>query len=419
MLSSGFTPSKQLPLQLNQHGMTTSKTKKNFFRHLAQTSLKPLALEIVSAEGIYLTDSQGKTYIDLVSGISVSSTGHRHARVVAAIEKQIGRYLHLMVYGEYIQEPQVLLASRMAEILPPQLSSFYFVNSGSEAVEGALKLAKRYTGRFEVIAFKNAYHGSSHGSLSVTGNENLKIRYRPLLPSIKHLEFNNMNGLSEVSTKTACVIIEPVQGEAGVIPASAEFITALRKKCDETGCLLIFDEIQTGMGRTGKMFGFEHYGTVPEILLLAKAFGGGMPLGAFIASTEIMQCLAHDPALGHISTFGGHPVSCAAALANLEVIIDENLVSGVHNKSELFINQLEGLPGIQEIRSAGLMIAVQFKDEQTNFKVIDKILGQGIISDWFLFNTSAMRIAPPLTISHQEIQLAAGIIRKAIIESLA
>jgi len=396
-----------------------SQIRTIFFRHLAQTSPAPLALEITSADGIYLTDVQGKTYIDLISGISVSSTGHRHPRIIAAIENQLKRYLHLMVYGEYIQEPQVLLAAKLAEILPPQLSSVYFVNSGSEAVEGALKLAKRFTGRHEIIAFKNAYHGSSHGSLSVTGNEDLKIRYRPLLPSIKHLQFNKLDELSEISTRTACVIIEPVQGEAGVVPSQTEFISALRKRCNETGCLLIFDEIQTGMGRTGKLFAFEHHDAVPDILLLAKAFGGGMPLGAFISSPEIMHCLTHDPALGHISTFGGHPVSCAAALASLEVILEENLVSKVDEKSNLFIHLLEGSPGIKEIRRSGLMIAIQFSNEQTNFKAIEKCLEQGLISDWFLFNSSAMRIAPPLTISKDEIKLAAEIIRKAIEATVA
>lgn len=394
--------------------MAISQIRTNFFRHLAQTSPAPLAIEVASADGIYLTDLQGKKYIDLISGISVSSTGHRHPLIIAAIENQLKRYLHLMVYGEYIQEPQVMLSTKLAQILPAQLSSVYFVNSGSEAVEGALKLAKRFTGRHEIIAFKNAYHGSSHGSLSVTGNEDLKIRYRPLLPSIKHLLFNNIDDLSEISTRTACVIVEPIQGEAGVVPAQTDFISALRKRCNQTGCLLIFDEIQTGIGRTGKMFAFEHHDVVPDILLLAKAFGGGMPLGAFISSPETMNCLSHDPALGHITTFGGHPVCCAAALANLEVIIGEKLVSQVKNKAELFIHQLQDVPGIREIRYAGLMMAVQFENEQINFKVIEKCCEQGLICDWFLFNSSAMRIAPPLTISYDEIKLATEIIRKAI-----
>lgn len=396
--------------------MAISQIRSNFFRHLTQTSPAPLALEISSAEGIYLTDIHGNKFIDFISGISVSSTGHRHLKVIEAIERQLERYLHLMVYGEYVQEPQVALASRLAEILPPPLNTAYFVNSGSEAVEGALKLAKRYTGRYEIIAFRNAYHGSTHGSLSVTGNEELKMRFRPLLPCIKHLRFNNSDDLSQISNKTACVIIEPVQGEAGIIPATIEFITALRKKCDDANCLLIFDEIQTGMGRTGKMFAFENYGVTPDILLLAKAFGGGMPLGAFISSAEIMHCLSHDPALGHISTFGGHPVSCAAALANLEVILSEKLVESVDEKTRILARFFEELACVKEIRYSGLMMALHFANEEMNFRIIKKCLENGLITDWFLFNSSALRIAPPLTITIQEIEQAAGIIRQAIIE---
>lgn len=393
-----------------------SLQRKNFYRYLAQTSPTPLALEIQSAEGLYIIDTSGKRYIDLISGISVSSTGHRHPEVLAAIRKQLERHLHIMVYGEFIQEPQVKLATLLVELLPPSLTTTYFVNSGSEAVEGALKLAKRYTGRHEIIAFKNAYHGSTHGALSVTGDENLKIRYRPLLPSVKHLEFNNTDELECITSQTACVIIEPVQGEAGIFPAHPEFLKALRQKCSNTGSLLIFDEIQTGLGRTGSMFAFEKYGVIPDILLLAKAFGGGLPLGAFIASGEIMDCLSNNPVLGHISTFGGHPLSCAAALANLEVIIREKLVNNVEEKAGILMNGLKDLDAIKEIRSAGLMMALQFENEFINQEVIQSCLKRGLITDWFLFKADALRITPPLTISEEEIGTALGIIREALLE---
>lgn len=393
-----------------------SRLLEDFCRHIAQTSPSPLALEIQSAEGIYLYDSNGKRYIDMISGISVSSTGHRHPQVISAIKDQLEKYLHLMVYGEYVQAPQVQLASQLAEFLPSSLNTTYFVNSGSEAVEGAMKLAKRFTGRHEIIAFKNAYHGSSNGALSVTGDENLKMRFRPLLPSVKHLEFNNISELEQISDQTACVIIEPVQGEAGIVPATHDFLKALRDHCNRAQSLLIFDEIQTGLGRTGHLFAFQKYGIVPDILLLAKAFGGGLPLGAFIASGEIMNCLSHNPVLGHISTFGGHPLSCAAALANLRVIISEKLVDHVEEKAGIFINGLKNLNLIKEIRNAGFMIALEFRDEETNQKVISKCLEKGLITDWFLFKANALRIAPPLTISKEEITTALEIIRDAILE---
>ena len=392
-------------------------TRQLFYKHLAQTSVAPSALEITSAEGIYLNDSNGKRYIDLISGIAVSATGHRHPRVMEAIHKQLERYLHVMVYGEFVQEPQVLLAARLAQLLPEVLNTSFFVNSGSEAVEGALKLAKRHTGRNEIIAFKNAYHGSTHGALSVTGSQELKMRYRPLLPSVKHLEFNNLTQLDQITQRTACVIVEPVQGEAGVIPAKKEFLQTLRNRCNETGSLLIFDEIQCGMGRTGSLFAFEGYGVVPDVLLLAKAFGGGLPLGAFISSSEIMNCLNHKPALGHITTFGGHPLSCAAALANLDVIINEKFVEQVIVKSETIENRLKNLPEVREIRKAGLMMAIQFENEKINFSVIENCLKNGLITDWFLFCTDALRVAPPLNINYNQIENAARIISQAITEA--
>ncbi len=380
-----------------------------FFQHVAQTSDKPLALEIERAEGIYLYDSNNKSYIDLISGISVSNTGHCHPQVVKAIKEQLDKYMHLMVYGEYIQTPQVKLAAMLAEILPSSLDCTYFVNSGSEATEGALKLSKRYTGRSEIIAFKNAYHGSTHGSLSVMGNEHFKQAFRPLLPDIRLIEYNNPEDLEFISTRTACVIAETIQGEAGVIVPDQSYMKALREKCNAEGALLILDEVQTGLGRTGKMFGFEHFGIVPDIITLAKGFGGGMPLGAFISSCEIMQSLTNNPVLGHITTFGGHPVSCAAAIANLEVIKNEKLAEQVENKAELFHKYLNH-PSIKSFRGKGLLIALQIKDEQTNLEVIDKCIEKGVIIDWFLFAPDCMRIAPPLIISEEEIKAACEII---------
>jgi len=385
-----------------------------FLNNLAQTSDSPLALEITKAEGIYLYDVSGKKYIDLISGISVSNTGHRHPQVIQAIKAQADKYLHLMVYGEYIQSPQVQLAGKLAELLPESLNNCYFVNSGSEAVEGALKLAKRYTGRGKIVAFKHAYHGSTHGSLSVIGDPAYQEPFGPLLPGVQHITLNESEELEAITTDTACVLVEPVQGEAGIIEATPSFISALRAKCSETGALLIFDEIQTGMGRTGSMFAFERYAVIPDILLLAKGLGGGMPIGAFISSKEIMQTLTHNPVLGHITTFGGHPVCCAAALANISVIINEKLVENVYWKSDLFAELLSRSKAISEIRRVGLMIALQLDNFAHVKRVIDRCIEQGVITDWFLFNDSSMRIAPPLTIDEEEIREAC----KVIIQSL-
>jgi len=385
-----------------------------FLNNLAQTSDSPLALEIIKAEGVYLYDSSGKRYMDLISGISVSNTGHRHPAVVKAIKDQVDNYLHLMVYGEYIQSPQVKLAGALAALLPEKLNNCYFVNSGSEAVEGALKLAKRFTGRRKIVAFKNAYHGSTHGALSVIGDENYQTPFGPLLPGIDHIEFNSTEALKAITSETACVIIEPVQGEAGIIVGTHEFLTALRNRCNETGALLIFDEIQTGMGRTGTMFAFEKYNIIPDILLLAKGLGGGMPLGAFISSHEIMQTLTFNPVLGHITTFGGHPVSCAAALANIEVIKSEKLIESVEAKSSLIVQLLSKNKAISQIRSSGLMIALQLDNYNHVKKVIDRCIENGAILDWFLFNDSSIRIAPPLTITEEQIREACRIILDAL-----
>ncbi len=385
-----------------------------FFNHLAQTSPAPPALEFKSAKGIYLHGVDGKKYMDLISGISVSNLGHHNPKVVHAIKKQLSKHSYLMVYGEYVVAPQVEYAKLLTSYLPKKLNNVYFVSSGSEAVEGALKLSKRSTNRTEIIAFKNSYHGSTHGALSVMGNEEMKQAFRPLLPDVKILEFNNENDLHKISSRTACVIIEPIQGEAGVISPKNNFLSKLRKRCDEMGALLIFDEIQTGMGRTGDMFAFEKYKVVPDILCLAKAFGGSMPLGAFIASKEIMSCLSHGPVLGHITTFGGHPLSCVAGAAAFRELAKQK-AEGRKQKGLLFKKLLKH-PKIKEVRGEGLLIAVQFSDEEENKKIISRCVEAGVITDWFLFNSSAMRIAPPLTISNKEIETACKLILECISE---
>ena len=384
-----------------------------FLQHVAQTSDFPLMLEIEKAEGIYLYDISGKKYIDLISGISVSNLGHRHPAVTKAILDQLDQYTHLMVYGEFIQSPQVELAKALSDTLPEELNSCYFVNSGSEAVEGAIKLAKRYTGKVEIISCKNAYHGSTHGSLSLSGNEKFKQAYRPLLPGIRHVEFGNTEELSFITEQTAAIIIEVVQGEAGVRVTNQTYWKKLRKKCDETGTLLIFDEIQTGYGRTGSFWAFDHYGIVPDILVCAKGMGGGLPLGAFISTKTIMDVLKNDPVLGHISTYGGHPVSAAASLATLNTILEKQLVEKVHEKAELFLNLLQD-PLIKEIRNKGLLMAVEFESFSILKKIIDHAIKFGVITDWFLFCDNSMRIAPPLTISNHEIEQACDLIIKAI-----
>jgi len=372
-------------------------------QHLAVPAEVPDALEIVRAEGIFLYDSEEKRYVDLVSGVSVSNVGHRHPKVVRAIEEQLKKYMHLMVYGKYIQSPQVKLAGKLTSLLPENLQSVFFVNSGSEAIEGAVKLAKRVTGRREIVAFKNAYHGSTHGALSILGNEEMKYAYRPLLPGIRFLQFNQETELENITEQTAAVVIEPVQAEAGILIPDKAYMKALRNRCNETGTLLIFDEVQMGFGRTGKLFAFEHFDVVPDILCLAKAMGGGMPIGAFVSGKEHMNTLTHNPALGHITTFGGHPVSCAAALASLEVILDENLTEQANTKGELFKNRLEEHAKVDHIRQAGLMLAIELKPEFSIPKLVKILQQNGLIVDQFLFNNHSFRIAPPLTITYEEI----------------
>lgn len=384
-----------------------------FLNYVAQTSTAPLALEIERAEGVYLYGPEGQRYLDLIAGISVSNTGHSHPQVVKAVQQQAEKYMHLMVYGEFVESPQVKYATRITEFLPQQLNNVYFTNSGAEATEGALKLAKRYTGRTQLISFKNAYHGSTQGALSVMGDEYFKRKFRPLLPDTLQLHYNNEDELEKITCRTAAVIVETVQAESGVTVPTVGFMQKLRERCSETGTLLILDEIQAGMGRTGKNFAFEHYSIVPDILLLAKAFGGGMPLGAFISSKEIMQTLTDNPVLGHITTFGGHPVSCAAGLAAWEVVQSENLVAQVEEKGKLF-EQLLNHPRIKAKRRVGLLMALEFESFEQNKRIIDTCIANGVLTDWFLFAPHCMRIAPPLTITTEEIKEACAIILRSI-----
>ncbi|WP_083257239.1 aspartate aminotransferase family protein [Arcticibacter eurypsychrophilus] len=366
-------------------------------------------LQIERAKGIYLYGPNDKPYIDFVSGFAVSNVGHCHPKVVQAIKDQVDRYMHLAVYGEYIQSPQVLYAAKMVSVLPDSINSVYFVNSGAEATEGALKLAKRFTGRSKMISCNNAYHGSTHGALSVMGNEYYKEAYRPLLPDVHFIEFNKMEDLQLIDKDTACIIMESIQGEAGVRVPDKAYMQALRKRCDETGALLILDEIQTGFGRTGKLFAFEHYDIVPDILLLAKGIGGGMPIGAFCANRKVMSVLAENPILGHITTFGGHPVCCAAGLATLEALLEEDMLNGIDEK-EALLRSLLVHPAIKEVRGKGLMLCIQLE----TFKQVEDIsklcIENGVIVDWFLHCDTALRIAPPLIITHDEIKKACKII---------
>jgi len=388
-----------------------------FLQHVGQTSDFPLQLEIEYAKGIYMVDKNGKSYIDLISGVSVSNIGHMNPEVIKAIKDQLEKYMHLMVYGEFIQTPQVEFATKLTNLLPEKLDSVYFVNSGSEAVEGALKLAKRHTGRTEIISFNNAYHGSTHGALSVMGNEEFKNSFRPLLPNIKFLNFNAFDELKYISEKTACVIIEPVQGEGGIRIPENNYLKALREKCNETGTLLIFDEIQTGFGRTGSLFAFQEYDVIPDIITIAKGMGGGMPIGAFVSANNIMSSFKTSPILGHITTFGGHPVSCAAACASLDVLINEKIIEKVKSKGDLFRENLNH-PEIKEIRGLGLFLAVELRDFEQVKKVIDIAIEKGVVMDWFLFHDSAFRIAPPLIITEEQIVQVCEILNESIEESV-
>jgi acetylornithine/N-succinyldiaminopimelate aminotransferase len=378
-------------------------TNRQLFQlHLGQTSPSPLMLEIEKAEGVWLYGPGGEKYIDLISGVSVSNTGHRHPKVVQAVKDQVDSYLHLMVYGEIIQSPQVKYAALLASCLPESLSSVYFVNSGSEAIEGALKLAKRFTGRTRIVYFENAYHGSTHAALSIQGSPVYRDAFRPLLPDTWQIPFNDFIALDIIDSSCACVIIEPVQAEAGVIYPVKGFLQEIRRRCSETGTMLIFDEVQTGFGRTGDMFAIDKFGVTPDILVLAKALGGGMPLGAFVSSVEIMTSLTVNPPLGHITTFGGHPVCCAAGLASLEVIIEEKLAGQARTKSDLF-RKLLVHPLITEVRGEGLLLAVQVTNNEYIPWLIEHAPHHGLLLDYFLFSAGSFRIAPPLIISSDEI----------------
>jgi acetylornithine/N-succinyldiaminopimelate aminotransferase len=387
--------------------------KELFLLNNAQTSTSPNFLEIERAEGLYLYDKNGQSYMDLVSGFAVSNIGHRHPRVLDAIRGQLDKYLHLTVYGEFVQSPMVLFAQKLISVLPEQLNNVYFVNSGTEATEGALKLAKRYTGRSGIVSCFNSYHGSTQGALSVMGNEHYKQKYRPLLPDVSFIHFGAEEDLELITTATACVIMETVQGEAGIRVASAAYMKKLRDQCTATGTLLILDEIQAAFGRTGKLFAFENYGIVPDILLLAKALGGGMPIGAFVANREVMGVLKENPILGHITTFGGHPVSSVAGLASLNVILEENLVESVNEKGSLF-KELLVHPLIREVRGVGLMLCIQLDTFEQVEQVSKLCAADGVVIDWFLHCESALRVAPPLIITTAEIKTACKVILKAL-----
>ncbi len=389
-------------------------TNRQLFKsYLAQTSDEPLSLEIERAKGIYMYDSEGKKYADLIAGVSVSNVGHSHPKVVEAIKNQVDDYMHLMVYGEYIQAPQVNLAKAIVDILSEKMEACYFVNSGSEANEGALKIAKRYTGRSKIVSFKNAYHGSTHGALSILGDEYYKNAFRPLLPGVSFIEFNREEDLIHITEEVAGVIVEPIQGEAGIILPKNDYLKKLKARCEEVGALLIFDEVQTAFGRTGKMFAFEHYGVEPDIITFAKGLGGGMPIGAFVSSREIMSKLTHNPVLGHITTFGGHPVSSASALASLEIIIEENLIDDVIRKGELFIELLQH-PAFKSARGIGLFWAIELESYDFLKVFLKESIKQGVVFDWFLFEDKYFRISPPLTITDDEIKEVCQNLLKAV-----
>ena len=391
--------------------------RQQFLRHVAQTSPSPLMISVARAEGVRFYTADNKPYYDLIAGVSVSNVGHSNPAVVEAVQQQAAQYMHVMVYGEMLYRPQIEYARRIAEHLPSPLESIYFTNSGAEAVEGALKLAKRYTHRTEMISMRRAYHGSTIGAMSMMGTpegEEWKSAFRPLLADVASIEFNDFDALKRITKRTACVLCEPVQGEAGVRPPAEGYLVALRKRCDEVGALLIFDEIQTGMGRTGAMFAMNKYGVTPDIVCLAKAFGGGMPLGAFVSSNAIMESLQYNPTLGHITTFGGHPVCCAAGLAALQYIEQNNLVAEVERKGALYEELIGSHSKVKEIRRSGLLLAVELGSEERLFAIMERFKEEGILSDWFLYCSTAFRISPPLTISEEEIRDSSRIILRCL-----
>ena len=391
--------------------------RKQFLQHVGQTSPSPMLIEVARAEGSFFYTPEGKRYFDLVAGVSVSNVGHANPDVVRAVQEQAAQYMHVMVYGEMVERPQVEYARRITELLPEGIDCLYFVNSGAEAVEVALKLAKRYTGRTELISMRRAYHGSTHGAMSMMGapeGEEWKAEFRPLLPDVKSINFNSFEDLQKITTRTAGVLCEVVQGEAGVRLPNPEWLTALRERCTEVGALLIFDEIQTGMGRTGSMFASTKYGITPDVVCLAKAFGGGMPLGGVASNKQILDSFTHNPCLGHITTFGGHPVCCAAGLAALNYLTNNNIVEQVESKGALFEERLKSHPRVLEIRRSGLLLALELGKAEYLYRLMEIFKEVGIMSDWFLYCDTAFRISPPLTISEAEIEECCTLIREAL-----
>lgn len=386
-----------------------------FLSHIAQTSPAPIGIEMVKAEGIHIWDKDGKKYVDLIAGFSVCNIGHSHPKVVKAVQEQAAAYMHLIVYGEFIESPQIAYAKLLTDLLPPSLNCVYFTNSGAEATEGAMKLAKRVTGRSKIIAFNKAYHGSTQGALSVMGDEYWRNAFRPLLPDVYHYDYNDNAVLNEIDSRTACVIVETVQAESGITAPSKEWLQAIRQKCDAHCVLLILDEIQAGFGRTGSLWAFEQMGMVPDILLLGKALGGGMPLGAFIASQRMMHTLTYDPVLGHITTFGGHPVSCAAGKAALEVLLEGNYSKAVNEKEKLLLKQLVH-PAIISRQHCGLWMSLQFASEKLAQSVVHQCVQNGLITDWFVFAPDRLRIAPPLIITEAELKEVCATILRSIDE---
>lgn len=398
--------------------MSSISNRQLFLNHVAQTSPEPIGLEIVRAEGIYQYDATGKKYLDLISGFSVCNIGHSHPKVIEAVKQQVQQYMHLIVYGEFIETPQVAYAKLLTVNLPPSLNSVYFTNSGAEATEGAMKLAKRATGRRKIIAFNNSYHGSTQGALSLMGDEYWRNAFRPLLPEVYHYNYGSQEAVDAIDEDTACIILETVQAESGVNRPPAGWLQAVRQKCTKTGCLMVLDEIQAGFGRTGTLWAFEQYSIVPDILLLGKALGGGMPLGAFVANKNLMGQLTHSPVLGHITTFGGHPVSCAAGKAALEVLLEDNYIQEVARKEAIIKEQLQH-PAIQKLTTAGLWAGVAFDSFETNKKIIHRCIEKGLITDWFLFAPQSLRFAPPLIISDEELVWACEVVKEAINHSTA
>lgn len=389
-----------------------------FLQHVAQTSSAPIGLEITSAKGIHQYDAKGKAYVDLISGFSVANIGHSNPKVVEAVQKQAAEYMHLIVYGEFIETPQVAYAKLLTDHLPSTLNSVYFTNSGAEATEGAMKLAKRVTGRSKIIAFNNSYHGSTQGALSLMGNEYWRNAFRPLLPDVYHFDYGSNEAIEAIDSSTCCVILETVQAESGVTKPPKEWLQTIRKKCNEHCALMILDEIQAGFGRTGTLWAFEQFEVVPDILLLGKALGGGMPLGAFIADIKLMSTLSYDPVLGHITTFGGHPVCCAAGKAAFEVLLEGSFITNVKTKEQIILKYINHSK-IFEIKSCGLWVSLRFDSFETNKRVIDRCIEKGLITDWFLFAPECLRIAPPLIITNEELVKVCELINEAIEEALS